>query len=216
MTASASGRRRKREQWVDALEVIFQELSNAYWHRGIFEELRDEVVARNPTANGAFLFSYDRLYAGWTMMMLRRLADHDDRNVSLWRILDGIRRDPMCVARVDYVAHDGDDVGSAEADANFTAQFGAGAFVDPARVEQYQARLETDLAAVTAYVNENVAHRSTKRRVQNVPTRDLSKAVDDVVAIDHDVRRMLLQPRPIYSMLHTAPTWRASMRGLFP
>ena len=141
MTAGPKQRPAKRAKWVDYLAVTYQELTRAFWHRSIVEDLRKEIGTRNPAADGNFVVSYQRLYAESMMMMVRRLADHDKRNVSLWNIWDAIARDPQCVSRAEYVEHFADSRGRESADAYFSSHFGLGDHVDPDVMESYKTTL---------------------------------------------------------------------------
>lgn len=216
MTASAGERRRKRTRWIEQLDIVSHEISRAYWHRDVYNEIRREIIERNPEADGGFLASYTRLYLESTMSTVRRLAEHDDRNVSLWRIWDAIARDPKCVSRTEYVEHFADSLGPVAADSYFTEHFGSGDNADADVLDGFKSRLDHDAAAVTTFVNEYVAHRSAFPKVRDVQTAQIVTALDDVAANDGDLRRLLSLPIVMYEHLAVPPGWRASLRGLFP
>src|SRR4051794_5336259 len=98
MTAPPGDLNRIRQTCIEILAVIDRELTNSYYHRQIWTEVKDAVVARYPSANAAFINAFTQTYASSQVSTVRRLADHDDNTQSLWQVYEKMRRNPKLIA----------------------------------------------------------------------------------------------------------------------
>jgi hypothetical protein len=157
--------------WLELLEKVNRQIHVAMLHRKLWTQVRDAVIARHPDADGTLINSYGDVYWDSQVMAVRRLADqYPDRPVSLWWLLERIRRNPEVVTRNRYVTvgaeRYADEPDSWEYqrvverhERDFTDRYGAGAHVDRARIVGWQLELKRELRAVDAHADQWIAHR---------------------------------------------------------
>lgn len=126
MTAPPGDIPKLRQNAIEAMARIEQELMIASLNRQLYEEVRSEVVRQHPTSDATFLNSYSGLYARSQMMAIRRLADTDDSTDSLWQLIQRIRSNPSIASRaavVERVRERSGDDNAADADAEFSLRY---------------------------------------------------------------------------------------------
>ena len=93
-----------REDLRSMLHQIEKELYHAYLPKPLFVKTRDEFAGRYPEADHTFLNHYARLYAERQIIAIRRMVDKDHRAISLWRVIDRLKRNPAIGNRCDLLA----------------------------------------------------------------------------------------------------------------
>jgi hypothetical protein len=186
--------------------VSFQDEQFKTW-AGDFESLYDEVwhllISRATLKQVAAFFeekrsSYDAAALDWymkwngsmwgvaTSARLRALADPDTNTKSLRTLLDKVRRHPEVFTRERYVAMAGSNDSPTRERSNreFDEHFGAGAAVEPARVERDIAALDAAMEKVRPFVDKRIAHLDpgwTEMRLQYGPIYEALDVLDDLM-----------------------------------
>lgn len=178
-------------KWRHWLELIQPHVIGLHHERRIWREMRDALAERAPDTAGVFLSHYTRLYVDGSAMAVRRLADQSKRDktsVSLWRLIDDIRKQRDVWTRERYVDLFIKDETRAEARRSlrrvageeFDETFGddGSGRIDPERLEEDLAMLRSQAGRVTDFADRLVAHID-RRGVDELPTfADLDAAID--------------------------------------
>lgn len=127
------------------------------------------------------------MYVAYQVMAVRRLADQDDRTMSLRLLLEQVLNNPQFLSREVHVWRWLDanpDLDWAERTANreYDQWFGEGSLVPPDQVVfQDIKRLKADTSVVKDYGDKVIAHLSRQKLSEPLTLDRLEKAVDDVV-----------------------------------
>src|SRR5689334_22762133 len=74
--------------WRGWLKWIERELVTMHRNQALWDELRDEIVAKRPNADGTWLLHYSTIYAKAQMLAIRKLSS-DRRGASLGELVRG-------------------------------------------------------------------------------------------------------------------------------
>lgn len=206
-----------RDDALESLDGIEHELKIAHLNRQIYDDFRDEFVARHPDADATFLNSYSGLYARGQVMVIRRLADqHRDKPDSLWWLVERIKRNPTIGSRDalrQLLRDDGHDVD----DRTMVDRLATTEVPAAAHLESLQDTLASELGAVLAFADKHVAHRDPRGAAQPVTYGDIHTALDKVTDVANVMSRMLRGATVSYDLIAIQGDWHACFRpAMFP
>lgn len=223
LTASPGEVDRLRSELLETLDGIEHEVMYAYVHKQVYTALRDELLVRRPGADATFLNSYSHLYARGQVMMVRRLADRTrGKPLSLWWVIECIRRNPRIASRAALLASVGelypdDGFFVAEADRMFSQRFGEDEVPPDEMLASLQERLRAEVETVIEFADRHVAHRDPRGAAQLPTYAEIHAAIDHVAGIVNEVNLMLRNRVVAYEPVTIQGDWQQPFRpALFP
>lgn len=222
MNAPAADLSNLKANILTSVAAINQEVTHAYLHRKVYTEVRDEIIARHPQADGTFINSYSALYARAQIMAIRRITDKSKETDSLWQVIQRLRNNPKLASRsavIDAVReqHPDDEQLLRDVDHYFTTQYGDGEVVADKVLAEMQTRLRSTVAEVIQFADRSVAHRDPRGAVLSVTYKEIHDGLDHVAGILKEVNMLLRFTHNAHQLLVIQGDWRDVFRpGLFP
>lgn len=222
MTAPAADLPDLKANILASVAAINQEVTHAYLHRKVYTEVRDEIIARHPQADGTFLNSYSAVYARAQIMAIRRITDKSEKTGSLWQVIQRLRKNPKLASRSAVIEavreqHPDDEQLLKEVDHYFTAQYGDGEVAADKILAEMQTRLRSTVAKVIQFADRSVAHRDPCGTVRPVTYKEIHDGLDHVAGILNEVNMLLRFTHNAHQLLMIQGDWRKVFRpGLFP
>jgi|GEM_PF-4336213 len=154
------------------------------------------------------------------MMVIRRLADKDNKVESLWRLIDRIRSNPTIASRatvVDEVRERSFDDMAHDADHELSRRYDGEDLPPDPLLAELQDSLSRELEAVVKFVDRNVAHRDPRGPLHSVTYAEIHAALDHLIEIANSVDSILRYSTMEYAMIAIQDDWQECLRpGLFP
>ena len=223
MSAPSSQIPELRRQAIDRLGSIQHELMISFLNRQIYQAVRDEIVARRPTADGTFLNSYSGLYARAQVMVVRRLADdHQDKPDSLWWLIERIKRNPAIASRANLVDHvRGERPDEEWLETYLTTEFsrlwGPNEHPETDRLVALQHSLVGELTKVLDFADTNVAHRDPRGPQFSVTYGEIHEALDRLAELTNSISVLFTSSSTAYDFVAIQGDWHECFRpALFP
>lgn len=143
------------------LDAVWQQIVHMSHVDDVFWQL-ESVIQANPAIDrpGIVQNWLANTYSDSVVVGLRRIGDHDRKTVSLWRLLEHMKKYAMSLTRAWFVTlHDRSMWKNA--DSWFDKLAGAGAqFVSPDAMKAKQADLDTALEPIRRFANDYLTHAS--------------------------------------------------------
>ncbi len=194
MTAPPTQHEKVIEQWRHHLEGIAAELREARLQRTVWEEFRDEVIARRPDCDGTFLYVFSQQYASTQLSRVRRLTERSGSALSLVNLIDAIQRNPLVWTRTRYLAMYGEDAHHAPSRWD-EAWFDGEAIRTQALTSDIE-RLESQTKHLKTWVDKKIAHLDRSHPERTPRFREVDEALT-----------LLESTTSRYSELLTGSTW---------
>ena len=217
MTAPPGDIPKLREHVRKTLKSVENELNHAYLHKRLYVETRDEFTAKYPEADHTFLQHYSRLYADRQVMAIRRMVDNStDRPVSLWWVLERLRKNPGIGNRQDLLSevakrYPGDPYQTKEWSDYYDSCFGRDETPAMDALEELQRVLcgeSHQIDIVKEYADRNVAHKDHRGDQRSPTYADIHDALTQLVGVFNKVNRLLNWSTTCFCLMVIPPTWR--------
>ena len=186
MTAPPGDIPKLREHVRNTLKGIANELREAYLHKRLYVETRDEFTAKYPEVDHTFLQNYSRIYADRQIMAIRRMVDRSsDRPVSLWWVVERLRKNPEIGNRQDLLRevgeeHSDDPLKVKEWSHHYDSCFGKDEIPSADALEKMQTALcgeSHQVDKVKEYADRNVAHKDQRGNQLSLTYADIHGAL---------------------------------------
>lgn len=189
VTAPPSAHQKILESWSIWIGRIEDDLIRGHLHQVVWQTMRDEIAARlSSDADASFLVSYSAVYVDGQVLRVRRLADTHKGVRSLVNLLEAMRANPRVMTRERYVARflvaiDWEDPtpGAEMAAREWDDLFGGGPNpneVDPLRIDEDRDAILNELATLTSWATQTVAHLDPLQPEQVPMYKDIPDALE--------------------------------------
>ena len=203
----------KRRKWRRWLDRLYPEIQSLVIARHIYLKV-GAIVQHNSRIQtpGDFAAWITRNYVLATSVSVRKLCDRRSDSISLYRLLDEIRRDPSVVTRRTFL-----QLYSVEdrclAHRSFDRIAGTGRARLPASVVELDIQvLKRTERGIRRYVNKYAAHLDARNVRRRLPTfADLDSCVDQLHRLYVKYERLLSSRRPN----NLLPTWQYEWTRVF-
>jgi hypothetical protein len=187
------------QRWQQWIEEICNQVTSLFAFRHIYKVVR-QIVVSNPRLRetpSIFWWWLDYAYGTTMLIGLRRLVDRSKEAISLYRLLDDIRKHPEALSRERYrrllesLRKQQDDVVQT-ANAVFDELCGRGKpHIDPKSVDEDLTRLDEAARKVRELADKRVAHYDQKSP-QSLPThKDIDECLDLIGEIVRKYHRLM-------------------------
>jgi len=174
-----------RGKWKRWIETIGHDLSDHLTSRDIYEEIRHRIVALNKRIKAPALY-YNWLvdnYVDSITIRIRRLADHDRRCISLYRLIEDILENRQAITRDYYVSRYPkwmQEEGFADRDFdNFANK--RNNLVSIYKLNKDMKRLDRNTDRIRKFVNKWIAHCDLQRKRLSARThKDVDNTLKDI------------------------------------
>jgi len=206
-----------RQKWEEWLEKIGEDLGDLLFSQDIFNEVCEIVKNNSNIQTPSAFFGWIRdNYVDSIIIRIGRLSDHDNRTISLHRLIIEISENPDVITREYFVSQWRDDflreMGTADRTFDMYANFGK-QLVDPERLDTDIRRLDEGTSLVKDFRDQWVAHFDEKRKTDQMPTfGDLNKALDIIDEVWCKYRLLLGRSAPDTRKPAMALDWEAPLR----
>jgi hypothetical protein len=175
---------RIRRKWQRWLAMIGRDLGWLLVSHDLFLRIQ-EVFASNKTIQRPTLVYcwISGNYAAAVSVGVRRLADRDNRAVSLYRLIKDIEQNAEAITRDDFVLQYPKGMREEGCAQDDFLQFAGkgGLALSRAKLRRDVARLDRSVRAVRTFVDKHIAHRDADQKKFAVPTYDaLGNALRDL------------------------------------
>jgi hypothetical protein len=212
------------EAWRAQLGRVGHELAMAHLHQIIWTEMRDEIQARRPNADGMFLASYSQCYVRSQMMVVRALVDTKRRPESLANLIKRIQNRRDVTTRSwyenDRAATAVDSWVLADAIAYWDRVYADPAdpeLLNPLRLRDDLGRLHRELHLLTTWANKTIAHLDPDTPTRVPTLHELRDGLAALTEVFGTYERLLTGAVTAWDLLTIDGDWHGPFRpSLFP
>lgn len=216
MTAPPGDIPKLREHVRQTLKSIETELCEAYLHKRLYVETRDEFTAKYPEADHTFLRNYSRIYADRQIMAIRRMVDRSsDKPVSLWWVVEALLKNPEIGNRQDLLRevgqrHSGDPYQVKEWNDYYDSCFGRDGAPSIDALKKLHTALNGEshqVSKVKEYADRNVAHKDRRGPQLSLTYADIHSALTGLAEVFNQINRLLNWSTACFCLMTVPPTW---------
>lgn len=173
-----------QKKWKDWIEIIDIELGTLLRSKDIVDEIRRIAAINNRIKKPMFFYNWlvDN-YVDSISMAIRRLDDHDEKSISLYRLIKNVLDNPKVIDRNYFVSQyprELQDDGNADADFDTFAE-GGEQTISLDRFNDDPRQLKKEAKCIRDFADMRIAHYDRRREELDIPThKDVGIALQKI------------------------------------